>query len=70
MDGAESSRLVLALGNYQPLKQAVLDTPAPKVEVQPGLGLEPFGRGAGDQGHFFVSAAGSEGPSLASINVD
>ena len=48
---------IIVVGNIQPLVQAALDPPALTVEAQPGLGPELFGRGAGDQGDFFVLAA-------------
>jgi len=49
---------VVVVGDIQPLVKTAFDSPALAVEAQPALGIESFGRGTGDQGHFFVLAAG------------
>jgi len=47
---------IIVVGNIQPLMQAAFDSPTLAIEGQPRLGVELFGRGAGDQGHLFVGA--------------
>ena len=48
---------IIVMGNVQALVQAVFDAAeARPVQVQPFLGIKPFGWGAGDEAKVFILA--------------
>lgn len=49
---------IVVVGHIQTLVEAAFDAPALAVQVQPLTRGQPFDRGAGEQGYFFVLAAG------------